>query len=105
LDIMQRVGSPAVKVYYDFRNTVDAGHDIFQEIPLLCREKAICELHMKENGQLLGQGTLDWPRIRRALAEAGYFGDGWMQIEWAMPDKADVVASYQHNLAFLREVF
>ncbi len=105
LDIMQRVGSPAVKIYYDFRNTVDAGHDIFQEIPLLCREKAICELHMKENGQLLGKGTLDWPRIQRALADAGYYGDGWMQIEWAKPDKEDVVACYRHNLEFLQKLF
>jgi hypothetical protein len=28
-----------------------------------------------------------------------------MQIEWAMPDKADVVASYKHNLKFLRALF
>jgi hypothetical protein len=28
-----------------------------------------------------------------------------MQIEWAMPDKADVVASYKHNLQFLRHLF
>ncbi|MCY7351384.1 MAG: sugar phosphate isomerase/epimerase [Cytophagaceae bacterium] len=102
LDIMQAVGSKAVKVYYDFRNATDAGYDIYQEIPLLGRAN-ITEIHMKENGQLLGQGSLDWPRIRRALADIGY--TGWMQIEGAMPNGAALVPSYQHNLKFLRGLF
>lgn len=102
LDIIQAVGSPAVKVYYDFRNATDAGYDIFKEIPLL-GTAYISEIHMKENGQLLGQGPLDWPRIRQALADIGY--SGWMQIEGATPRGAAVVPSYQHNLKFLRDLF
>lgn len=102
LDIIQAVGSPAVKVYYDFRNATDAGYDIFKEITML-GTRYISEIHTKENGQLLGQGTLDWPRIRRALADIGYAG--WMQIEWAMPKGAELVPSYQHNLRFLHDLF
>ena len=65
----------------------------------------ISELHMKENGFLLGKGTLDWPAIGKAVYEEGYYGDGWMQIEGAMPDGADVVESYKHNLQFLKNIF
>jgi sugar phosphate isomerase/epimerase len=104
LDIMQKVGSNAIKVYYDFRNSTDAGYNIFEEMKLLGKDN-ICELHIKENGKLLGNGDLDWPRIRKTLDEIGYLGDGWMQIEWAMPDKADTVASYKHNLAFVKKTF
>ncbi len=104
LDIMQQVGSKAIKVYYDFRNATDAGNDIYQEVKLLGKDN-ICEIHMKENGLLLDKGTLDWPKIRKSLDEIGYLGDGWMQIEWSMPDKADTVESYQHNLAYLKKVF
>jgi L-ribulose-5-phosphate 3-epimerase len=104
LDIMQKVGSPAIKVYYDFRNATDAGNDIYHEMKLLGKDN-ICELHMKENGILLGKGSIDWPKVRRSLDEIGYLGDGWMQIEWAMPKDADVVAAYQHNLKYLREIF
>jgi len=104
LDIMQKVGSGAIKVYYDFRNSTDAGYDIFKELKLLGKDN-ICELHIKENGKLLGNGDLDWPRIRKTLDEIGYLGDGWMQIEWAMPDKADPVESYKHNLAYVKKVF
>ncbi len=102
LDIIQAVGSKAVTVYYDFRNATDAGYDIFREIPLL-GTRYITEIHMKENGQLLGQGTLDWPRIARAVHDIGY--TGWMQIEWALPKGADLVPGYQQNLKFLRALF
>lgn len=102
LDIMQAVGSPAVKVYYDFRNATDAGYDIYQELPMLGREQ-ICEIHMKENGFRLGEGTLDWPRIARVLGDIGY--QGWMQIEWASPKGADIVECYRHNRQYLEKLF
>jgi sugar phosphate isomerase/epimerase len=104
LRIMEAVGSKNVQCYYDFRNTADAGHDTIKEFKQLGRQN-ICELHMKENGFLLDNGTLPWPQIRDLVYEMGYYGDGWMQIEWAMPENADVVASYKHNLKFLRALF
>lgn len=104
LDIIEGVGSKNIKAYFDFRNTADAGHDVFKEAKLLGREN-ICELHMKENGFLLGQGTLPWPQIRDLVYEMGYYGDGWMQIESARPKDADVVTSYKHNLQFLQKLF
>jgi L-ribulose-5-phosphate 3-epimerase len=103
LEIMRQVGSPAIKVYYDFRNSADAGYDIYKELRLLGPDN-ICELHMKENRLLLGEGTIDWPRVAATLREIRYRGDNWMQIEWAMPDKADVEQAYKHNLAFLRKL-
>jgi L-ribulose-5-phosphate 3-epimerase len=104
VDIIQKVGSNAIKVYYDFRNSADAGYDVIKEIKFLGKE-AICELHMKENGFLLGKGTLDWKLIGETLIEMGYVGDGWMQIEGAIPKGADIVESYRYNLKFLKGVF
>ena len=104
MEIIDQVGSKNIKVYYDFRNTADAGFDTVKEFKKLGKEM-ICELHMKENGFLLGKGTLDWAAIGNAVYEAGYYGDGWMQIEWAMPDGADIVESYKHNLQFLKNIF
>ena len=104
LQIMDAVGSNNVKCYYDFRNTADTGYDTIKEFKALGR-KNICELHMKENGLLLGQGTLDWKIVRNAISDTGFYGDGWMHIEWSMPNSADVVQSYRHNLKFLRTLF
>ena len=104
LDIIDKVGSANIKVYYDFRNTADAGYNTVTEFRKLGKN-LICELHMKENGFLLGKGTLDWPAIGRAVFESGYYGDGWMQIEGAKPDNADLMESYRLNQAFLKSIF
>lgn len=104
LRIMEGVGSKNVQVYMDFRNTIDAGWDVMKELKLIGTEN-ICELHMKENGTLLGKGTVPWREIRDYLEEKNYYGDGWMQIEGAIPEGGDAVASYKHNMKFLQELF
>jgi L-ribulose-5-phosphate 3-epimerase len=102
LDIIQKVGSKAIKVYYDPRNATDAGNDIFKEIPLLGTQH-ICEIHVKENGVRLGKGTIDWPRVKQTLTEIGYVGDGWLQIEWAMAKDETVVDAYRANLDYVKK--
>lgn len=102
LKIIDAVGSKAVKVYYDARNSADAGHDIYEEIPFLGND-LICELHMKENGFRLGEGTIDWPRVSSLLKKIDY--QGWMQIEGATPKGANVVETYQHNRRYLEKLF
>jgi L-ribulose-5-phosphate 3-epimerase len=104
LDIMEKVGSKAIKVYYDFRNAADAGNDVLKELKLLGKDN-ICEIHMKENGFLLGEGTMDWKSIAQTMEEIGYHGDGWMQIEWAKPNDMDLIIAYRQNLGFLRNNF
>ncbi|HPA20617.1 MAG TPA: sugar phosphate isomerase/epimerase family protein [Verrucomicrobiae bacterium] len=102
LDIIQRVGSPAVQIYYDVANMEKMGYDLYSEIRRLGKEKLICEVHAKENGFLLGQGKVDFRRVREALDEAGY--SGWVQIEGAVPKGAAMLPSHRDNLKFLRGV-
>lgn len=101
LDILNRVGSKAVQVYYDVCNSNDRGYDIYQEIRQLGRER-ICELHFKENGALLGQGKVDFKKVRAALDDIGYAG--WIQIEGAVPSGAAMLVSYRKNNEFVRGV-
>ena len=101
LDILKRVGSRAVQVYYDVRNLTDRGYDIYREIRILGRR--ICELHAKENSALLGQGKVDFHRVREALDTIGY--RGWIQIEGAVPPGEQMLPSYQANCKFLRGIF
>jgi L-ribulose-5-phosphate 3-epimerase len=77
LEIIDRVGSKAVRVYYDVCNSNDRGYDIYKEIRQL--GKLICEFHAKENGSLLGQGKVDFKKVRAAMEDIGY--RGWIQIE------------------------
>jgi len=101
LDILKRVGSKAVKVYYDCCNSNLRGYDIYQEIRQLGR-KRICEFHFKENGHLLGQGNVDYQKVREALDDISY--SGWIQIEGAVPKGAKMLESYRANCKYLREV-
>jgi len=104
IDIIDQVGSKNIKVYYDFCNVTDAGLDTVKEFKKLGKER-ICELHMKENNFLLGSGVNDWKAIGQAVHETNYKGDGWMQIEGAIPKGGDRVKSYRKNLQFLKNIF
>ena len=101
LAILERVGSKAVGVYYDVCNSTVRGYDIYKEIRQL--GKRICEVHAKENGSLLGQGKVDFQKVRAALDDIGY--RGWIQIEGAVPAGKPMLESYQANLKFLRGIF
>ncbi len=103
LDILERVGSKAVQVYYDVANSEKMGYDIYREIRWLGKKGLICEFHAKENGALLGQGRVDFKRVRQAMDDIGYAG--WIQIEGAVPEGAPLLPSYRANLQFLRGLF
>jgi len=100
LEILDRVGSKAVQVYYDVCNSNDRGYDIYAEIRKL--GKRICEFHAKENGSLLGQGKVDFHKVRAALDDIGYHG--WVQIEGAVPPGKPMLESYRANCKFMRGI-
>ena len=101
LEILDRVGSKAVQVYYDVCNSNDRGYDIYKEIRQL--GKRICEFHAKENGALLGQGKVDFQKVRAAMDDIGY--SGWIQIEGAVPSGKAMLESYRANCKLLRGIF
>jgi L-ribulose-5-phosphate 3-epimerase len=101
LEILDRVGSTAVRVYYDVCNSNDRGYDIYKEIRRL--GKLICEFHAKENGALLGQGKIDFKKVRAALDDIDYAG--WIQIEGAVPPGQPILESYKANCKFMRDIF
>ena len=92
-----------MKVYYDVANSTERGYDIGKEIRWLGKQGQICEFHMKENGALLGQGKVDFKKVRAAIDDIGYRGA--MQIEGAVPPGGKLVESYIQNRKFLREIF
>ncbi|GAB4001261.1 sugar phosphate isomerase/epimerase [Spirosoma daeguense] len=102
LAIMDAVGSPAVKVYYDVCNSTVGGYNIFDEIRSLGKDR-ICEIHLKENGHLLGQGDVDLKKVRQVLDEIGY--SGWLQIEGAVPKGKPMLESYIENNKTVRSLF
>lgn len=102
LEIIEAVGSPNVRVYYDVANSHKMGYDIYEEIQRLGSEY-ICEVHAKENGYLLGKGSIDFERVKAILDDVGY--QGWVIIEGAIPEGMEMLEAYQANCQFVQSVF
>jgi L-ribulose-5-phosphate 3-epimerase len=97
--IIDRVGSSAVKVYYDVGNSTDKGRDVVKEIRTL--GKLICEFHAKDGNHMLGQGRIDFKQVRRAMDDVGY--RGWIQIEAAHPH--GLLPDYTADCKYLKGIF
>lgn len=101
LEIIEAVGSSHVRVYYDVANATEMGYDIYHEMQLLGIQY-ICEVHAKENGNLLGQGKVDFIRVKETLLDIGYAN--WMIMEGAVPKGAEMFPSYISNRAYLHQL-
>lgn len=100
LAIIERVGSPAVQVYYDVANSNKAGYDIYEEIRQL--GKHVCEFHAKDYDDLYGKGSIDFVKVREAMDDTGY--RGWLVMEGTkMP--LGVEESCRYDCEYLRKVF
>lgn len=98
--IMERANSPAVLTYYDVGNSTLHGFNIIEEIRWLGRER-ICEVHLKDNPHLLGQGKIDFVAVVDALADIGF--DKWAQLECDSPS-GSVENDMSTNLKFIRDL-
>ncbi len=101
--LVDLVGHPAVRVYYDPHNMDTYGHGA-QAIPgvaLLGKER-ICAVHVKNGDRLIEEpGPIDWPAAFRALADIGY--EGWYVYETGHADTADCIEDTGRNNAFLQK--
>lgn len=100
MDILERVGSSALRVYYDVANSHKMGYDVPKEIRLL--GKRICEFHAKDYDGLYGKGSMDFTAVRRAMDDIGY--RGWLHMEGTeMP--LGIEGSCRYDLEYLRTIF
>ncbi len=101
LEIIERVGSPAVQVYYDVFNLTGCGYDVVAEVKALGNDR-LCEFHFKNGNQYLGEGKLKWEPVAEAMQAIKY--DKWIVLETSNPSK-DVVADDRRNADYIRKLF
>lgn len=100
--LVDLVGHPAVRVYYDLHNMATYGHgaDAVPGVKLLGRQR-ICAVHVKNGDQLIERpGPIDWPAAFEALNAVGY--GGWYIYETQHATTPDCVAHTALNNAFLK---
>jgi len=94
--ILDQVGSPAVKVYYDVGNSFNQKYDVYKEVVWLGKDR-ICQLHIKDNPHFLGKGPIDMPRFVESVLKSGF--EGWAMLETSSPTKVikdDMSANYKY---------
>ncbi len=95
--MVEKIGSPFVRVYYDIGNSFGAGYDVPREIRML-GTKYICQIHFKDGPSLLGQGAINMAEVGRAVRDIGY--KDWIILETSSPLGREVSLAY--NAGFTR---
>jgi sugar phosphate isomerase/epimerase len=101
LEMLQSIGNSAVKIYYDEQNMLTKGYPIYDDLELLLKEKAVCQIHLKESKTRLGEGKVDFKRIRHLLEKYDY--RGWVVAESSV--RGDWKESQSANAAFMKKTF
>ncbi len=86
--------------YYDVGNSTENGFDIIEEIRWLTAQR-ICEVHLKDNPNFLGQGKIDFVAVVNALADIGF--DKWAHLECVAPT-GSVENDMGANLKFIHDI-
>jgi sugar phosphate isomerase/epimerase len=97
--ILDRVGSKALKVYYDVGNSTNNGFDILPEMKALGKDR-ICQIHLKDR-PYMGEGKIDFPAVVKTIEEIGY--RGFANLETGAPS-GSVEADMKRNLEFIRKI-
>lgn len=104
--LLDEIGSPAIKSYFNFSNALEAGRDLCSELKILDK-KRICQIHCTDkDGVLLQDNTrLDLHKVKRTLDTMGW--RGWLVIERSRDakDPHNVKKNFGANTAYLKSIF
>jgi sugar phosphate isomerase/epimerase len=100
MHLLDSVGSPAVKIWYDVGNSTNMGHfEVPKEIRTLGKDR-ICQIHVKDKTDL-GEGAVDVRGCIEAIHDIDYMG--WCVFENATVT-GDRVADAARNLKIFRKI-
>ncbi len=104
LEIIDRVGSEMVQVYYDVGNSWGNGYNVPEEIRMLGNDR-ICEVHLKDREtRMLGspEGQVDMRQCAQALQDIGY--DKWLVLETSGRE-GQFIEDTRANVSFVKSTF
>ena len=104
--LLDEVGSPAIKIYYNFANAVQNKRDLIEELRTLGKDR-ICQIHCTgEDGVWLQDDPkINMPKVKEALDAMGW--SGWLVIERSRKasDSRNVKGNFGANTAYLKSIF
>ncbi len=104
--LLEDIGSPAVRIYFNFANALQNGRDLCQELQILGKDR-ICQIHATDQDGVWLQDNprVDMPKVKRTLDDMGW--GGWLVLERSRSAKnsGDVVGNYGANTKYLKSIF
>jgi L-ribulose-5-phosphate 3-epimerase len=104
--LLNEIGSPAIRSYFNFANALQTGRDLLGELRTLGKEW-ICQIHCTDQDGVWLQDDkkIDMLAVKKTLDEMGW--RGWLVIERSRSakDSRNVKANFGANTAFLKSVF
>ncbi len=106
VQLLKEIGSPSIKIYFNFSNPLKEGRDLITEIKTLGKDR-ICMIHAtnKDSVWLQNDPQIDMYKVKKTLDEIGW--TGWLVIERSRDAKkpSDTKYNYGANAAYLKKVF
>lgn len=106
VQLLKEIGSPAIKIYFNFSNPLKEGRDLINELKILGKDR-ICMIHAsnKDSAWLENDPQIDLYKVKKCLDEIGYAG--WLVIERSRDAKkpSDTKFNYGANTSYLKRVF
>lgn len=104
--LLKEIGSPAIKIYFNFSNPLKEGRDLYKEIKILGKDR-ICQIHCTdEDGVWLQNNTrLDMKKVKKTLDKMKW--SGWLVIERSRDAKepTNVRKNFSANTAYMKSIF
>lgn len=104
--LLDEIGSPAVKSYFNFSNALQAGRDLNQELKTL-GAKRICQIHCTDTDGVWLQNNprINMKEVKKTL-DRMHWG-GWLVIERSRDanDPRNVKKNFSANAAYMKSVF
>ena len=106
VQLLKEIGSPAIRIYFNFSNALQNGRDLCAELRALGKDR-ICQIHCTDQDGVWLQDNkrLDMPKVKQTLDEMGW--RGWLVIERSRDarDSRNVKKNFGANTAYLKSIF
>ena len=106
ITLLDEVGSPAIKIYYNFANAIQNDRNLIKELHRLGKDR-ICQIHCTDQDGVWLQNDpkINMHNVKSALDEMGW--SGWLVIERSRDarDARNVKKNFGANTAYLKSVF
>ena len=106
IKLLDDVGSPAIKLYYNFADALQNNRDLIKELTLLGKDR-ICQIHCTDQDGVWLQDDpkINMPKVKETLDRMGW--SGWLVIERSRKagDSRNVKGNFGANTAYLKSIF